>query len=88
MESENTLDIYKKNGEIYYELSYPGGLHTGANKIINPSTDKTLKNLSTLIIKSEGEYPISSKVSFQTLNNFKTKIQKKFPELKINIEYN
>lgn len=86
---KNVLDIYKRLGKLHYELSYPGGLHTGAQNIINPSTNKTLKDLSTLTIKSEGEYPMSSRISNKKLVEFRNQIKRKYPNITtINIEYN
>ncbi len=88
MESENILDIHNRNGKLQYELSYPGGFHTGG-EIINPSTNETLENLSILTIKSEGEYPISSKISNKKLVEFRNQIKTKYPNITtINIEYN
>jgi len=89
MEPENILDIHNRNGKLQYELSYRGGFHTGGGEIINPSTNKTLKNLSILTIKSEGEYPVSSKISNKKLIKFKNQIKTKYPNITtINIEYN
>jgi len=88
MKSENILDIHMRLGKLYYELSYHNGIQAGGN-IINPSTNKTLKNLSTLTIKSEGEYPISSRIPNKELTQFKDQIKEKYPNITtINVEYN